>query len=116
MEQIEIPLYGRVDGPCMVPARHLRRVRSYREAVRLCWVLRRAKGMRPTDLARDFGFTRQHVSDYLNADDMPQRRNLPPDEIKLFEDVCGNSAITQWLALRQRFTLLEELQAERLAA
>jgi hypothetical protein len=72
--------------------------------------------MRPTDLARDFGFTRQHVSDYLNADDMPQRRNLPPDEIKLFEDVCGNSAITQWLALRQRFTLLEELQAERLAA
>jgi hypothetical protein len=116
MEQIEIPMYRRVDGPCIVPTRHLRLVRTYREVVRLCWVLRKAKGLRPTDLARDFGFTRQHVSDYLNQDDLPHRRNLPPEEIKLFEDVCGNTAITQWLATRQSFTLLEELQAERMAA
>jgi transcriptional regulator with XRE-family HTH domain len=115
MEQIDIPLWGRVDAPAIVPSRHLVLASSYREVVRLCWALRRAKGLRATDLARDFGFTRQHVSDYLNSDDQPYRRDLPAEDIKLFEDVCGNTAITQWIAIRQRFTLLEEIQAERAA-
>lgn len=116
MGQIEIPLMQRVHGPAIVPPSFLHMVKTYREAVRLCWVARRAKGMKPIDLARDFGFVRQHVTDYLNEDDAPGRRNLPAERIKDFEDVCGNAAITQWLASRQQLTVLEEVQATRAAA
>lgn len=116
MNQIEMPLLQRLEGPAVVPTSMLALASSYREAVRVCWQLRRAKGLTVSDLAREFGFNRQHGSDYLNADDAPTRRNLPPDLIALFEEVCGNTFITQWLASRQRLTVLEELQAERAAA
>jgi len=117
MEQTQLrPLMGRVDAPDTVPRALLDSVKTYRQAVRLCWALRRAKGLKPSDLGRDYGFTRQHVSDYLNDDDMPTRRDLPAERIADFEDICGNTAITQWLAARQRFTLLEEMQADRRAA
>lgn len=113
--QKELPLLGRIDGPDVVPTTTLRLAKNYREAVRLCWALRRAKGMRPIDLGR-YGFTRQHVTDYLNEDDAPKRRNLPPWRIREFEDLMGNSAISQWIAGDARLTVLEELQAERAAA
>ena len=116
MEQTPLPLLGRIDGPSVLPTALLTSVTTYRQAVRLCWVLRRAKGLTVSDLARDFGFNRQHVSDYLNHDDLQTRRSLPAERISDFEDVCGNSAITQWLAARSRLTVLEELQADRRAA
>jgi len=114
--QTHLPLLGRIDAPSVVPPSILKTIKTYRAAVRLCWALRRAKGLKPTDLGREFGFTRQHVSDYLNVDDKPTRRDLPAERIADFEDVCGNSAISQWLAQRAKFTVLEELQAERAAA
>lgn len=116
MEQTHLPLLGRIDAPSVIPPKLLKSVRTYRAAVRLCWTLRRAKGLKPVDLARDFDFTRQHVTDYLHDDDKATRRSLPAERIKDFEDVCGNAAITQWLAARARLTVLEELQAERAAA
>lgn len=116
MHQTPLPLLGRIDAPDTVPRSLLSTVKTYRQAVRLCWALRRAKGLKPCDLAREFGFNRQHVGDYLNADDKPTRRDLPAWRIADFESVCGNTAITQWLASRQRFTLLEELQAEARSA
>lgn len=116
MKQAELPLMGRIDAPDTVPRALLSAIKTYRQAVRLCWTLRRAKGLKVTDLGRDFGFTRQHASDYLNVDDLPTRRDLPAERIAEFEDVCGNTAITQWLASRQRFTLLEEVQADRAVA
>lgn len=115
-KQLELNLLGRIDAPSVVPTSLIKTARTYREAVRLCWALRRAKGLRPTDLGRDFGFTRQHVTDYFHEDDAPTRRSLPPERICEFEEICGNAAITQWLASRSKFTLLEELQAERAAA
>lgn len=114
--QTNLALMGRIDAPDTVPRNLLAAVKTYRQAVRLCWALRRAKGMKATDLARDFEFNRQHVTDYLTDDDRRTRRSLPAERIKDFEDACGNSAITQWLASRQKFTLLEEMQADRAAA
>lgn len=114
--QIPLALMGRIDAPDTVPRSLLAAAKNYRQAVRLCWALRRAKGLKLSDLGREFGFTRQHVSDYLNEDDRPTRRDLPAERIADFEAVCGNTAITQWLASRQRFTLLEEMQADRAAA
>lgn len=115
MKQPELRLLGRVDAPSVVPPSAMRLVRNYRDAVRLCWALRRAKGLRPVDLGR-YGFTRQHVTDYLHEDDAPTRRSLPPSRIQEFEDLMGNSAISQWIAGGARLTVLEELQAERLVA
>jgi len=116
MGQIEMPLMQRLEGPAIVPTSMLALASTYRQAVRVCWQLRRAKGLTVTDLAREFGFNRQHASDYLNADDATTRRNLPPEQIAAFEEVCGNAFIPQWLAARQGLTVLEELQAERAAA
>lgn len=114
--QKELALLGRLDGPSVVPPGLLAHAKSYREAVRYCWSLRRAKNLRATDLGRDFGFTRQHVTDYLSDDDAPTRRSLPAERIAEFEAICGNCFVTQWLASRQRLTVLEELQAQRVAA
>jgi hypothetical protein len=70
----------------------------------------------PSTLAAHYGFTRQHVGDWLNPDDLPKRRSLPAERIAEFEEACGNVLLTQWLVARQHLTLLEELQAERHAA
>lgn len=115
MAQLNLQLLGRIDAPSIVPPSVLKTIRTYRAAVRLCWVLRRAKGLKPCDLGRH-GFTRQHVTDYLHEDDKPQRRSLPAGRIDEFEDLMGNAAITQWLAHRAKLTVLEEIQAERLSA
>lgn len=116
MEQAHFSLLGRIDAPSIVPPSLVTKARSYRDAVRLCWELRRAKGLKVSDLGRDHGFTRQHVSDYLNVDDKPKRRSLPAHRIVDFEDLCGNSAVSQWLAAQARLTILEEIQAARAAA
>lgn len=112
MTQRQLGLLARIDGPAAVPTAALAFARSYREAVRWCWAMRRAKGLTVTDLAREFGFNRQHASDYLNSDDKPTRRNLPPDQIALFQEVCGNTFIVQWLAARSALTVLEQMQAD----
>lgn len=116
MTQKPLGLLVRIDGPAVVPSTALVFARTYREAVRWCWAMRRAKGLTVTDLARDFGFNRQHASDYLNPDDKPTRRNLPPDQINLFQEICGNCAITQWLAARDHLTVLEQVQADQRVA
>jgi hypothetical protein len=117
MEQTDLRLLGRLDGgPSLVPMSALKAVKTYRQAVRLCWRLRRAQNLKPIDLARYHNFIRQHVTDYVNPDDAPGRRDLPADRIYDFEDVCQNSAISQWIAARAKFTLLEVIQAQQEAA
>lgn len=102
--------------PALVLPRLVRRAISYRAAVRWCWKLRRPAGLALVDLAKERGFQRQHLSDYLNRDDKRTRRDLPAWRIAEFEAACGNAFITQWLAARQGLTVLDEMQAERAAA
>lgn len=113
MQQMNLPLLGRLDAPSAVPAELIGYAKTYRDAVRMCWALRRRKGLKPSDLGRDFGFTRQHVGDYLAADDKATRRSLPAERISDFEQVCENSAVTQWLASRAHLTVLEQMQADQ---
>lgn len=113
MGQLEMRLMARMEGPAVVPPHALKTVHTYREAVRLCWDLRRVKGMKPADAAAHCGLVRQHVSDYLNPDDKPGRRDLPAEAIEDFEEFCGNTCITQWLVSRAGLTLIEEMQAMR---
>lgn len=113
MGQLEMRLLARMEGPSVVPPHALKNITTYREAVRLCWDLRRVKGMKPVDVAAHCGLVRQHISDYLNPDDKRGRRDLPAEAIEDFEDFCGNTAITQWLVSRAGLTLIEEMQAMR---
>jgi hypothetical protein len=115
MGQIEMPLLQRLEGPAVVPPKLVALAKTYREAVRLCWGLRRVKWT-PGTLSAHYGFTRQHIGDWINPDDKPTRRSLPADRIADFEEACGNVLLTQWLAARQNLTVLEQLQAERNAA
>lgn len=113
-DQLQLPLLCRLDGPSVVPDTHVKQCQTYREAVRLCWALRRVRAMTSLTLAESTGFPANHRSDYLSDDE--DRRELPAKHIKAFEYVCGNTAISQWIAMNAKLTVLEEIQAGRLAA
>ena len=113
-DQLELPLLCRLDAPSVVPDVNIRACASFREAVRLCWALRRSKGMTKRALGESAGMYPPHITDHLSDDD--SRRDLPAKHIKAFEYVCGNTAISQWIAMNAKLTVLEEIQAGRLAA
>lgn len=114
--QREFPLLARMEGPAVVPPALLHRAKTYREAVRYAWALRRVRNMTFRQLAAEAGLIYQHVGDYFNADDKPGRRDLPGGALEAVESVLGNSYVSQWHAMRARLTILEEMQAMRNAA
>lgn len=114
MEQLQLRLLCRLDGPSVVPPTSINTVKSYREAVRLCWQLRRVRNMTQARLAEEAGLYAPHVTCYLH--DGERQRDLPGQAVARFEMACGNTAITQWMALQAKLTVLEEIQAERAAA
>jgi len=114
--QLQLPLLGRLDGPSVVPSAYLKHVKTYRQAVRLCWALRRVHYMSQLQLAAEADLYFKHVSDYLAEDDKPSRRSLPAEKIAAFQAVCGNTAITQFLAKRDNLTVLEQVQADTRSA
>jgi hypothetical protein len=116
MDSLALPLLGRLNAPSIAPSPLVTRCKTYREAVRMCWSLRRVHYMTLRQLAADGGFYPQHVGDWLNPDDKPKRRDLPGDCISRFEVVVGNTLVSQWLAFRSALTVLEEMQASRALA
>lgn len=113
MEQRELPLMGRLDGPSVVPFHYVQRCKTYREAVRESWRLRRVSYMTQAQLASEAEVPRQHVSDYINPDDKPGRRDLPPEAIRRWNGVVGNTLVSQWVAHQDRLTVLEQVQADQ---
>lgn len=114
--QREFPLLARMEGPAVVPPELMRTAITYRQAVRLCWALRRLRNLTFRQLAAECGLVYQHVGDYFNADDKPGRRELPAQAVADVEALLGNTAISQWHAARAKFTVLEVLQAQGRAA
>lgn len=114
MDQLQLPLLCRLDAPSVVPPQLVADCKSYREAVQLCWMLRRVRNMTRKRLAEDAGLYPPHVTCYLNEN--RRARDLPGSAVRGFEWTCGNTAISQWHALQARLTVLEELQALRAAA
>jgi hypothetical protein len=115
-ENTPLRLMGVIEGPRAVPTAVVIECKTYREAVRECWRRRRVHYMTQRQLGIYAGLRAQLVSDYLNPDDKPERRDLPAERIAMFESVAGNTLISQWLAARSRLTVLEEMQATRAAA
>lgn len=116
MEQRELPLMGRLDGASIAPSEYVRACKTYRQAVRAAWALRRVKYMTQAQLAGEANLYPQHITDYLHQDDKPTRRSLPADHVAAFEAVVGNTLVSQWLADRAHLTVLEQMQADRMAA
>ena len=114
--QAEFPLLTRLEAPSVVPVELIRTARTYRQACRLAWALRRVRNMTYRQLAAEIGVPYQHVGDYFNPDDNPMRRDLPGDAVRATEVTLGNTAISQWHAMLSKLTVLEELQASRRAA
>lgn len=67
-------------------------------------------------LAQEIGAYASHISDWFNPDDSPARRSLPAHLIPAFETYVGYTLVSQWLAAQSKLTVLEGMQAERMAA
>lgn len=115
MEQQEFPFLIRMNAPAVAHPFYVARCKTYREAVRLCWAMRRVKKMTQRQLAAEAGLRPQLISDYLHADDAPTRRELPGELIAAFENVTGNTLVSQWVANHSQLTVLEEMQAAKVA-
>lgn len=111
MDQREFPLLGRIDAPSTAPSQWVHYAKTYRQAVRVSWRLRRIESLTRQQLATEAHLYPQHVTDYLHEDDKPSRRDLPADAVSRFEQVVGNSVVSQWLAAQSKLTVLEEIQA-----
>lgn len=66
--------------------------------------------MTRAQLAERAGLYAPHVTCYLN--DGRRQRDLPGWAIPGFERACDNTAISQWVAQRAHFTVLEVMQAQ----
>jgi len=113
----ELRLIGCVDNDiCFVQENAIAQCKTYRQAVRLSWDLRKNKGMTLRTLAEIIGGYPSHISDYLAKDDKPTRRNLKAEYLHTWSLAVGNYCVQQWLAKQDRLTYLEEIQAQRNAA
>lgn len=106
--QRELPVLAGIAAPSVVNPKLVAACRSYRDAVRLCFVLRRVKGMCLKSAAEHAGIHVPHMSDFMHADDAPTRRDMPAKYIPAFESICGNTAISQYIARCAGLTVADE--------
>ena len=112
--QLQLPMLTRIDGPAMVRPDVLAKLATYREVVRWAWLNRKRRNMTLRLLAEEVGSYPSHISDYVKSDDLPSRKCLPAEKIAAFDGAVGNTAVSQWLAMRSNLPVL--VLQERLAA
>jgi len=87
----------------------LKACKSFKDSLRLCMKLSRVKRTQ-SDLASQAGINVCQFSKILHSD-----FHLPGDSIAAIEKLCGNTAMTQWLALQHGATLHIKTAEEKLA-
>jgi len=101
MNQLELHLMGCVEGPRMIPMSDVLKIKSYAEAVSVCWSNRRVAGMTKTSLAALTGMRPSHLTDYFSIERVDSQgrelREMPAKYIPAFEMVTGNTCVSQWL-------------------
>jgi len=83
--------------------------KTFKDALRLCMKLSRVKRTQ-SDLASQAGVNACQSSKVLHGD-----FHLPGDSITQIEKLCGNTAMTQWLALQHGATIHFESLEEKVA-
>lgn len=106
---------GVVNAPAFLPPDVVTSCTTYREIVRVSWAHRRIKAMTQRTLAERVGCYPSHVSDYLQADDKPARRDLPAERLNAWASTVGNWGVQQWLTRQAKLTIMEEVIAQRAA-
>jgi hypothetical protein len=115
MEQMQLTgLLCRLDAPSVVSPKLIAECKTYRDAVKLCWHMRRVRNMTQAQLASEAGLYAPHVTTYLH--DSKRQRDLPGWGIRGFEWVCGNTAISQWINVGAKLTVVEEMTLIRATA
>lgn len=110
----ELPLLAEMPGPTFLPAAEIEGCKTHRDAVRLCWMRRRVKGMTQAYAAALLGVHAPHMSCFLSA--KPKTgRSLPADAEAEFQNICGNYAIQQWRVRQAGLHLAEEMM-QKMAA
>ena len=115
MKQYELPLIGLVPTPTFASDAEMSLCKSYREAVRLSWQLKKSKNMTRALAAEAAGLYPSHVSDYLHPDDKPSRRDLPMDKVRDWCLVMGNWVVLQYITRDAQLNIMEEMIAQRAA-
>lgn len=113
--QLVLPMLTRIDGPAMVQPHELDQLHSYRQAVRWAWMQRKRSQMTMRALAEELGSYPSHITDFLNADDAPSRKSLPAEKVAAFDYAVGNTAVSQWLAMRSQLPVMVMLEDRRAA-
>lgn len=106
MEQLRLPMLTVYTGPRLVDPELIDACRSYRQAVRACWLLRSRPSLTQRQLAVDAALYASHVSEYVSDDE--RKRELPAKHVNDFELACGNRFVSQWLARQANLTILEQ--------
>lgn len=108
---MNLPLsFGVANGEVLpVSETQLRAAKTFKDSLRLCMKLARVKRTQ-SDLACHAGINACQFSKILHAD-----FHLPGDAITVIEKLCGNTAMTQWLALQHGATLHFKTTEEKLA-
>lgn len=112
--QLMLPMLTRIDGPAMVPPQDVAQLSTFRAVVRYAWSKRKRVHMTQRALAEELGTYASHITDYLNADDAPTRKSLPAEKVAAFDCAVGNTAVSQWLAMRSNLPVV--MLQERMAA
>ena len=113
--QLMLPMLTRIDGPSMVKPDDIAHLASYRAVVRWAWANRKRRNMTLRLLAEELGSYPSHITDYVNGDDAPSRKSLPAEKLAAFDFAVGNTAVSQWLAMRSNLPVMVMLD-ERKAA
>lgn len=110
--QLSFPLLMRLDKPSVVHPELISACGTYRDAVRLCYALRRIKGMGPRSLAEHCGIHPPHMTDFLSQEST--RREMPAKYIAPYESICGNTVVSQWIARGASLSIAEEATVRKL--
>lgn len=105
-----LPLaFGASNGEVVtVDEGQLKACKFFKDSLRLCMKLSRVKRTQ-ADLACQAGVNACQFSKILHSD-----FHLPGDAIATIEKLCGNTAMTQWLAMQHGATLHQETLQEKI--
>jgi|SRR6185437_10819905 len=114
--QAEMPFFALLPKVQFAPLHEVEKFESYRDAVVWVWENRAQKrGDQIADqavCARYLGLYAPHMSRYVRRHSKSPMK-LDPDVVPAFEAFCGWNAISQFMARKKQFTLLEQVIEER---
>lgn len=109
-EQDEMPFIGVIDGPKNVSMKLIEVCDTKEDAIRLCWCLRRDKSMTMTKAAERMGLSKAQLSKIIDG-----YSGMRGNQERVFQFICGNRSIAQFLAWELGCELVDQLWAARQA-